>query len=79
MTDLGTIFLPRDAWDIAAYDTDECVAGYREYRIDDPVPGPNHSPGYRWGWTNAHQNATGAPDGYEPQRRAYIAMTRNPH
>lgn len=79
MTALGTVFPPRDAWDIAAYDTDEVVAGYREHRICDPVPGPNRSPAYRWGWANSHKDATGTPDGYEPLRHAFIQISRRPN
>ncbi len=79
MTDLGTVFPPRDEWDIAAYDTDEVVAGYRDHRLGDPLPGPNHSPGYRWGWTNAHKDATRIPDGFEPLRNAFIDLSRRPH
>lgn len=79
MSEPGTIFPPRDEWDIAAYNTDDVVAGYREYLPDDLPPGPNHAPGYRWGWTNRRRDVTHEPDGFEPLRFAYIAMTRRPH
>lgn len=79
MADPGTVFPPRDEWDIAAYDTDDVVAGYREYCIADPAPGPNHSPAYRWGWANARRDATHIPDGYEPLRDAFIDMSRRPN
>jgi hypothetical protein len=72
-------FPPRDAWDVAAYDTDEVVAGYRGHRADDDVPGPNHSPGYRWGWHNRRKDGTHLPDGFEDVRRAYIEMTDRPN
>lgn len=50
---------PPTCWqDIAAYDLDECVAGYRDWRPDDPEPGPNHSPAYRWGWLNCEADHT---------------------
>lgn len=75
---IGAVFPPRDEWDIAAYETDDVVAGYREYRRDDPHPGANHSPGYRWGWTNRQKDATGTPDGYEPIRSAFIIISRRP-
>ncbi len=78
MSELGTVFPPRDEWDIAAYPTDEVVAGYREYRPDDPAPGPNHSAGYRWGWTNGRRDVTHEPDGFEPLRYAFIDMSRRP-
>lgn len=78
MSDLGTVFPPRDEWDVAAYDTDDVVAGYREHRISDPVPGPNHAPGYRWGWTNGRKDATRSPDGFEGLRSAFIRMSGKP-
>lgn len=68
-------FPPRSWEDIAAYDTDESVAGYREHRPDDPPPGPNRSPGYRWGWTNRRKDMTGVPDGFESIRRDYYRET----
>lgn len=76
--DAGTIFPPRDEWDIAAYPTDEVVAGYRDYRHDDPAPGENHSPGYRWGWTNHRKDAASEPDGFERIRSAFIRMCERP-
>jgi hypothetical protein len=71
-------FPPRDAWDVASYDLDECVAGYRDYRPDDPAPGANHSPAYRWGWINRRKDTTREPDGFEHIRSAFIAMERRP-
>jgi hypothetical protein len=76
MSDLP--FPPRDEWDVAAYDLDEVVAGYRDYRPDDPMPGPNHSPAYRWGWTNRRKDNTRIPDGFEHIRSAFIALERYP-
>ncbi|WP_332717435.1 hypothetical protein [Pelagibacterium mangrovi] len=73
---LGTVFPPRDEWDVAAYPTDDVVAGYREHRLDDIEPGPNRSPGYRSGWINARCDATHAPDGFELIRAAFIQMSR---
>jgi len=78
MSEPGTVFPPRDEWDIAAYPTDEIVAGYRDHRHDDPEPGPNHSPGYRWGWTNRRRDVTHEPDGFEPLRYAFIELSRRP-
>ena len=72
----GAAYPPRDVWDIAAYDTDEVTAGYRDHRPDDPEPGPNRSPAFRWGWTNKRRDVLREPDGYEPHRYAYIRMTR---
>lgn len=73
------MFPPRDEWDIAAYEDDEVVAGYREHSLSDLPPGNNRSPSYRWGWTNARRDRTHEPDGFEPVRYAYISMTRNRH
>lgn len=78
MSELGTIFPPRDEWDIAAYDTDQVVAGYREHRLDDPSPGGNHHPAYRWGWTNARKDCSHLSDGFEGLRARYIDLTRTP-
>lgn len=74
----GTTFPPRDVWDIAAYDEEELVAGYRDYRPDDPPPGANHSPAYRWGWTNRRRDMTHLCDGFESLRYEFIQMTRRP-
>lgn len=79
MSEPGTVFPPRDAWDIAAYDTNEVVAGFREYRPGDPDPGPNHAPGYRWGWANRRYDTTKEPDGFTGLRMAYIELARRPH
>lgn len=79
MSDHVAPFPPRTAWDIAVYDQDECVAGYRDYRPDDPPPGANHSPAYRWGWTNRRRDITGASDGFEGLRYEFFQMTRSPH
>lgn len=72
----GNVFPPRDAWDIAAYDTDEVVAGYLDHSVHEPNPGGNRSPAYRWGWMNARKDATHEYDGLEPVRYAYIRMLR---
>lgn len=64
---------PPSCWqDIFAYDEDEVVCGYREYRHDEPDPGPNRSAGYRWGWANRKRDNTGMPDGLDRVRREYI-------
>jgi len=78
--DIGEVFPPRDEWDVAAYDPDECVAGYRDHRISDDAPGQNHSPAYRWGWTNARKDATYmyGLDGFEGIRSAYIKLVTKP-
>lgn len=79
MSDAGTIFPPRDVWDIAAYDTDEIVDGYLSHCIEDVPPGDNRAPGYRWGWLNARKDATHVLDGFEGLRFAYIRMSRRPN
>mgnify|MGYP001606863796 CR=1 FL=1 len=77
--DAGMVFPPRDEWDIAAYDTDEVAAGFLEYSADEPNPGPNRTPGYRWGWLNRRRDTTHEPDGFELLRFAYIRMARRPN
>lgn len=79
MSEPGTVFPPRDEWDILAYDDDEVIAGYREHRPDDQPPGDNRSPAYRWGWTNARRDLTRADDGFGAIRRAFIIMTGRPN
>lgn len=74
--EIGTVFPPRDEWDVAAYPTDDVVEGYRDHCISDPAPGENRSPGYRWGWANARKDASCQWDGFEDIRFAYIRMVR---
>lgn len=69
-------FPPRDEWDIAAYEHDEVVAGFRGWCPDDPIPGDNHSPSYRWGWTNAARDHASCDDGYDGIRAAFIELSR---
>ena len=76
MEDIGKVFPPRDEWDIASYDTEDVVSGYREHSVNDTMPGDNRAPGYCWGWLNARKDATGHDDGYEFIRSAYIRMER---
>ena len=76
--DHGEVFPPRDEWDVAAYDTNDVVSGYRGHCIYDQAPGGNRAPGYRWGWTNARKDATGELDGFENVRSAYYHMSRMP-
>lgn len=78
MSEPGTVFPPRDEWDIAAYPIDDVVAGFRDHRPDDPAPGPNHAPGYRWGWTNCRRDTAHEPDGFDGLRFAYIELARRP-
>lgn len=73
------VFPPRTALDIAGYDLADMVAGYHDYRPEDPTPGPNHSAGYRWGWMNRHRDETLEDDGHEYVRMAYIRMARTAH
>lgn len=79
MSGIGSVFPPRNEWDIAAYPTDDVVEGYRGHKISDPAPGGNHAPGYRWGWLNARKDAIHTYDGFEEMRYAFIRMSRNPH
>ena len=68
-------FPPRDWRDVWAYPEDDVVAGFREHRAGDPEPGPNRSPGYRWGWAN--RRSSHEPDGMDHIRRNYIHATRH--
>jgi hypothetical protein len=70
-------FPPTCIEDIMSYDTDEVVAGYREGRPDDPMPGENRDPGYRWGWANRLRDTTGEPDQFSPLRHAYYRALRS--
>lgn len=38
MAPLGSVFPPRSADEIEAYDDDELFAGFIEYKADDPFP-----------------------------------------
>ena len=69
-------FPPKCIEDIMSYDANETVAGYREYRPDEPAPGPNRAPGYRWGWTNRKRDVTGEPDDFIALRYEYIRAMR---
>lgn len=72
-------FPPRHIIDIALYDADETVVGYRECVLDAPMPGDNRSPSYRWGWANRLKDRTGQEDGFEYLRQEYIRwVNRNP-
>ena len=65
---------PPTCWqDIFAYDDDDVMSGYREYRPTEPEPGANRAAGYRWGWANRKRDTTGEPDPFDGVRRAYIA------
>lgn len=70
------IFPPTAPEHIESYPDDDVVSGYRDHCIDDPEPGPNRSPGYRWGWLNARKDATGEADGHEWVRGAFIRKHR---
>jgi hypothetical protein len=49
-----TAFEPvRTLAELGALDADQIVAGYLEYRPDDPEPGPNRGKAYWHGWRNA--------------------------
>lgn len=75
MSQYGT-FPPTCIEDIMSYDTDEVVTGYRDWHADEVAPGPNHSPGYRWGWTNAAQDRATTWDEFMPLRFQYIRTMR---
>lgn len=66
-------FPPKCWQDIFAYDDDDVVAGFREYRLGEPEPGPNRPAGYRWGWANRKRDTTREPDAFDEVRRSYMA------
>lgn len=70
-------FPPTCIEDIMSYPATEMLAGYADYEAGDHPPGSNHSPGYRWGWTNARQDKTREIDQFQPLRFAYIRTMRN--
>jgi hypothetical protein len=66
-------FPPLTPDDIDAYPIEDCVAGYLGHEKGEDMPGPNHAPGYRWGWLNRQRDrSNGTPDGHDAVRRAYI-------
>lgn len=69
-------FPPRVAEDVDAYDHREMVDGYMEYKPDDPFPGDNRSPAYRWGWQNGHRDHSDGDDGYDFLRRQLAKRIR---
>jgi len=71
-------FPPRHWTDIFGYDDDDVVSGYREHRPNDPEPGANRSPGYRWGWANRQRDSSREDDGLDQVRREYIRATKGP-
>lgn len=76
---IGTVFPPRDAFELMAYDLDQVVEGWLDYDPFVLPPGENHDPGYRWGWANARRTYTKQPDGYDSIRQDYIKMKRMPN
>ena len=66
-------FPPKTWQDIDSYDHAEIVAGYLSHERGDPVPGPNHSDGFRWGWTNRERDESPNDDGFDLIRFSYIA------
>lgn len=71
-----TAFPPRTPADIDAYPESDLVDGYLSYERRDPEPGPNRSPGFRWGWHNRKRDAQREDDGHDAVRHAYIAEGR---
>jgi len=53
------------------------VAGYMEQEPGDPAPGPNHAPGYRWGWQNRVRDRQHGDDGFDTLRFANIKAARD--
>lgn len=77
----GTVFPPRNEWEVEAYDNDETLAGfsdgYREKDRAELLPGGNRSASYRWGWQNSIRDHSGKDDGFDHVRQAFIRMRRN--
>ncbi len=65
-------FPPTCAEHVNAYDKAEVVQGYLAFDAQDPMPGSNHSPAYRWGWQNRFRDHQRDDDGYDAVRRAYL-------
>lgn len=59
--------------DLDRLDDDEIVAGYRDWRPDDPEPGPNRSRAYWHGWCNAARDR-GAKESTSAQRKLARAV-----
>lgn len=62
-------FPPRSTQDVDAYDFNEIIAGYSEWRATDPIPGDNRSEGYRWGWMNGTRDRAKVNDGFDHVRQ----------
>ncbi len=58
--------------DVYAYADDDVVAGYLDAQTNEPTPGLNHAPGYRWGWANRIKYRTHQNDGLDGVRDEYI-------
>lgn len=69
-------FPPQNHFDIASYDEDEIFQAYLEFQRDDPAPGDNHSPAYRWGWQNCLRDAQHKDDGFDWVRHQYLQAQR---
>lgn len=69
-------FPPRSPADVAAYPDHELVLGFIEFRPEDPDPGDNRSPAYRWGWMNAKRDHAKVDDGYDAFRAWVISDFR---
>jgi hypothetical protein len=64
--------------DLDTLDEDEILAGYREYRVGDPEPGPNRGRAYWHGWRNAARDRSQLPSDDASRRLAheYLAKLR---
>ncbi|GGE24735.1 hypothetical protein GCM10011390_50210 [Aureimonas endophytica] len=66
--EFGTVFPPRDEYDVLAYDLGDVCRGYRRFSADDPMPGENHAAGFRWGWQNRMRDCQLGDDGFDEIR-----------
>jgi hypothetical protein len=62
--------------DLCSLDDEEIIAGYREFRPDDPEPGPNRGRAYWHGWMNAARDRGIRPLTAESRQLAYEYLRR---
>lgn len=79
--DLDRPKFPPETWrDIEAYSTADLIEGFSDgytgVKSGDPVPGPNRSPAYRWGYQNAIRDHQAEDDGFDNVRHEFIRQRR---
>lgn len=77
---LGEVFPPRTAMEIEAYRYADVLAGFMDWEPDQIPPGPNHAPGYRWGWQNRERDShPERDDGFDRLRHELIRVRKEHH